>query len=48
MIAIPKAGSKEDVIHNKDVLDIKLTKEELALLDEAFPVLYRRIPLRIE
>lgn len=48
MIAIPKAGSKDHVIQNRDVLDIKLSNEELALLDEAFPVPDKRVPLRMQ
>lgn len=48
MIAIPKAGSKDHVMQNRDVLDIKLSNEELALLDEAFPVPDKRVPLRMQ
>lgn len=48
IIAIPKAGSKDHVLQNRDVLDIELTKEEIALLNEAFPVPNKRVPLRIQ
>lgn len=48
IIAIPKAGSKDHVLQNRDVLDIELTKEEIALLNEAFPVPDKRVPLRIQ
>lgn len=48
MIAIPKAGSKEHVIQNNDVLSIKLTINEMNLLNEAFPVPTKRVPLDIE
>ena len=37
VIAIPKAGTPEHVRENCDALEIKLTKEDLHELDEAFP-----------
>lgn len=48
MIAIPKAGSKEHVLQNVDVLDVKLTKEDISALDRAFPAPKNRVPLRIQ
>jgi diketogulonate reductase-like aldo/keto reductase len=37
VIAIPKAGTPEHVREDYDALEIKLTKEDLRELDEAFP-----------
>jgi diketogulonate reductase-like aldo/keto reductase len=37
VIAIPKAGSIDHVRENRGALDIRLTKADLAELDEAFP-----------
>lgn len=48
MIAIPKAGSKEHVLQNVYVLDVKLTKEDISALDRAFPAPKNRVPLRIQ
>lgn len=47
-IAIPKASSADHVSQNVEVFDIKFSKEELALLDEAFPAPSKRIPLRVQ
>ena len=47
-IAIPKASSSDHVSQNVDVLDISLSKEEMSLLDEAFPAPSERIPLRVQ
>ncbi|WP_080146458.1 aldo/keto reductase [Marinilactibacillus piezotolerans] len=47
-IAIPKASSSDHVSQNVDVLDISLSKEEMSLLDEAFPAPNERIPLRVQ
>lgn len=48
MIAIPKAGSKDHVLQNRDVLDIELSNEEMAMLNEVFPVPEKRVPLRVQ
>ncbi|GAB2481026.1 aldo/keto reductase [Alkalibacterium psychrotolerans] len=48
MIAIPKAGSKEHVIQNSQVLDVVLTDQEMLLLNEEFPVPDRRVPLDVQ
>ena len=45
VIAIPKASSIEHVRQNAEVLDIVLTDEELALLDNAYPAPARKTPL---
>jgi diketogulonate reductase-like aldo/keto reductase len=37
VIATPKAGTPEHVREDCDALEIKLTKEDLHDLDEAFP-----------
>ncbi len=47
VIAIPKASSPEHVRQNRAALDIVLTAEELAELDEAFPPPRRRGPLEM-
>lgn len=48
MIAIPKAGSKDHVLQNSEVLDAELSKEDLTALDKAFPAPKSRVPLRIQ
>ncbi|MCC5895535.1 MAG: aldo/keto reductase [Alkalibacterium sp.] len=48
MIAIPKAGSKDHVIQNRQALNIELTNDEMAMLNEAFPAPEKRIPLRVQ
>lgn len=47
IIAIPKASSSEHVIDNIKSLDIKLTSEDLALLDKSFPEPKHKIPLEM-
>jgi diketogulonate reductase-like aldo/keto reductase len=37
MIVIPKASQQEHVRENRGALDVKLTAEDLAALDRAFP-----------
>ena len=37
MIVIPKASKQEHVRENRAALDVKLTAEDLAALDRAFP-----------
>ena len=45
VIAIPKAGSIDHVRENRGALDVRLTKTDLAELDEAFPPPARPTPL---
>ena len=47
MIAIPKATGLEHVEQNARALEITLTDEALARLDEAFPAPGRKTPLDI-
>lgn len=47
-IAIPKAGSKEHVLENSEVLSVELDDEDILLLNEAFPAPKYRVPLRIQ
>ena len=47
VIAIPKASSPEHVRQNRAALDLVLTAEELAQLDEAFPPPGRKGPLEM-
>lgn len=47
-IAIPKASSADHVSQNVEVFDIQFSKEELSLLDEAFPAPSERVPLRVQ
>lgn len=47
MIVIPKAGSEAHVRENRAALDIKLSKEDLAELDRAFPPPKRPVPLEL-
>ena len=37
VVAIPKAGTPEHVRQNHEALELKLTKDDLGELDEAFP-----------
>lgn len=46
MIAIPKAASRKHVIQNADVLNIQIEKEDMLLMDEAFPVPNERTQLK--
>lgn len=46
-IAIPKAGHFEHVRQNRGALEIELSPEDLAELDEAFPPPARKIPLEM-
>jgi len=45
VVAIPKAVSPEHVRENRAVADIRLTKKDLAALNEAFPPPSRKVPL---
>ena len=47
VIAIPKASSPEHVRQNRAALDIALTTEELAALDQTFPPPRRKGPLEM-
>lgn len=46
LFAIPKASSPEHVVENAGAGDLRLSKDELALIDEAFPLdsRYRGLP----
>lgn len=48
MIAIPKAGSKDHVRQNCELLTIELSDDEMALLDREFPVPDKRTPLDVQ
>jgi len=47
MIAIPKAGQVAHVRQNRAALDLELTADDLAVLDQAFPAPDRPVPLEI-
>ena len=47
IIAIPKASRPDHIRENRTALDIKLTAEDLAKLDESFPPPSRKIPLEM-
>ncbi|MBO8196170.1 aldo/keto reductase [Streptomyces oryzae] len=47
VIAIPKASSRSHVEENRAAADLRLTEEDLAALDEAFPPPSRKRPLDI-
>lgn len=47
VIAIPKSGSPERVRDNFRASEIRLTSEDLRLLDEAFPPPTRKRPLEM-
>lgn len=47
LIAIPKASTPGHVEHNRAALDLRLTAEELAALDQAFPPPTRKMPLEM-
>ncbi|WP_026987018.1 aldo/keto reductase [Fodinicurvata fenggangensis] len=47
VIAIPKAGSPEHVEENRAALDLQLSQDDLAELDQAFPPPSRKQPLDI-
>jgi diketogulonate reductase-like aldo/keto reductase len=44
-MAIPKAGQERHLRENLDALDLALTSEDLARLDERFPPPTRKRPL---
>jgi diketogulonate reductase-like aldo/keto reductase len=47
VVVIPKAGSSEHVRENRDALDIRLTNDDLAELDGAFPPPLEKIQLEM-
>lgn len=47
MIAIPKAGSVAHVQENAAALNVTLSAEEIALLDQLFPAPQQRVPLDV-
>lgn len=47
ILAIPKAGSEAHVRENADALTIRLTSEDLAELDKAFPPPSHKMPLEM-
>ena len=47
VIAIPKAGSLQHVKENAAALDVTLTSDELALINQAFPPPDRKMPLDV-
>lgn len=47
MIAIPRSGQKEHVLENWDARHVRLSEEDWALLDQAFPAPREKEPLDI-
>jgi diketogulonate reductase-like aldo/keto reductase len=47
VIAIPKASDARHVTENRKAVEIRLTKEDLAALDKAFPPPSEPVPLEI-
>jgi diketogulonate reductase-like aldo/keto reductase len=47
VIAIPKAGSVAHVEENRAALDLRITAEDLAELDRAWPPPRRKLPLEM-
>ena len=47
VIAIPKASQAQHIRENREAIDIQLTKEDLAKLDQSFPPPQRKIPLEM-
>jgi diketogulonate reductase-like aldo/keto reductase len=45
VIAIPKSSTPQHIRENRSALDLKLTSEQLAILDQAFPPPRRKRPL---
>ena len=45
IIAIPKASQRQHIRENREAIDIQLSKEDLAKLDQSFPPPTRKIPL---
>jgi diketogulonate reductase-like aldo/keto reductase len=47
VVAIPKSASPNHVRENWCAIDLKLTQEDLADLDRAFPPPSRKVPLEM-
>jgi diketogulonate reductase-like aldo/keto reductase len=47
VIAIPKAGKSKHVRENHGALDLRLSKQDLSELDDAFPPPTKKVPLEI-
>jgi diketogulonate reductase-like aldo/keto reductase len=47
VIAIPKASNVDHVKHNRASLDLRLSDEDLAALDQAFPAPHKPQPLEM-
>ena len=47
VIAIPRSCKKEHVLQNAAVRDLELTKEDMEILNQAYPSPTRRVPLDI-
>jgi diketogulonate reductase-like aldo/keto reductase len=47
IIAIPKASQPQHIRENRAALDIKLTPEDLARIDQSFPPPSRKVPLEM-
>ncbi|BCK76739.1 aldo/keto reductase [Acetobacter aceti NRIC 0242] len=47
LIAIPKAGSKKHLLENIAAQEIRLTDDDLAALDKAFPPPKKKVPLEV-
>ena len=45
IIAILKASQWQHIRENREAIDIQLTKEDLAKLDQSFPPPTRKVPL---
>ncbi|MBO3760774.1 aldo/keto reductase [Ciceribacter sp. L1K22] len=47
VISIPKSASLKRIQENREAVDVDLTDEDLAVLDEAFPPPARKVPLEM-
>jgi diketogulonate reductase-like aldo/keto reductase len=47
VIAIPKAAESEHVVENRKALEVRLTEEDLAALDQEFPPPTQKVPLEM-
>lgn len=48
VVVIPKASKQVHVEENRAALDIKLTSDDLAELDRAFPTPHKKVPLQVK
>lgn len=48
VIPIPRASKAEHTLENAKAADLRLTREDLKRLDEAFPAPSRRVPLDMQ